>query len=124
MQAILLTNTISFFKILFQYLKFSIFTKMIIISHKAIRMFVIKHPELLPSLERWYNITLKADWSGFNDVKKYFNSVDAVGNGLFVFNIKGNDCRLIARIIFKTRTVFIRFIGTHKEYNLLNISEL
>jgi len=78
----------------------------------------------LPSLERWYIITLKADWSGFNDIKKHFNSVDAVGSGLFVFNIKGNDCRLIARIIFKTRTVFIRYIGTHKEYDLLNISEL
>lgn len=97
---------------------------MVIISHKAIREFAIEHPKLLPPLERWYYITLKAGWSGFNDIKNHFNSVDAVGNGLFVFNIKGNDCRLIARIIFKTRTVFIRFIGTHKEYDLLNISEL
>jgi len=60
----------------------------------------------------------------FADVKKSFNSVDAVGDGLFVFNIKGNDCRLIARILFKARTVFIRFIGTHREYDVLNISEL
>ena len=97
---------------------------MVIISHKAIREFTIVHPKLLRSLERWYNITLKADWQGFNDVKKNFNSVDAVGDGLFVFNIKGNDCRLIARIIFKTRTVFIRFVGTHKEYDLLDISQL
>lgn len=97
---------------------------MVIISHKAIREFVIEHPKLLPSLERWYRITLTADWQGFNDIKKQFNSVDAAGNGLFVFNIKGNDCRLIVRVIFKTRTVFIRFIGTHKEYDLLNIQEL
>lgn len=97
---------------------------MVIISHKAIREFARQHPKLLAPLERWYSITLKADWQGFNDIKKQFNSVDAVGNGLFAFNIKGNDCRLIVRIIFRTRTVFIRFIGTHKEYDLLNISGL
>lgn len=97
---------------------------MVIISHKAIRQFTIVHPELLSSLERWYSISLKADWKNFSDIKKDFNSVDAVGNGLFVFNIKGNDCRLIVRIIFKTRTVFIRFVGTHNEYDLLNINQL
>jgi len=97
---------------------------MVIISHKAIREFVVIHPNLLTALERWYAITLKADWQGFGDIKKQFNSVDAIGDGLFVFNIKGNDCRLIARIIFKTRTVFIRFIGTHKAYDLLDIKQL
>jgi mRNA interferase HigB len=108
----------------FYFLKFAIFTKVVIISHKAIREFVIEHPKLLPALERWYDITMKSDWQGFNDIKKDFNSVDSVGDGLFVFNIKGNDCRLIVRIIFKTRTVFIRFIGTHKEYDLVKIKDL
>ncbi len=75
---------------------------MVIISHKAIREFVTVYPKLETPLERWYNITTKADWQGFSDIKKQFNSVDAVGEGLFVFNIKGNDCRLIARVIFRT----------------------
>ena len=97
---------------------------MVIISHKVIREFAEKHPELSTALERWYDITTKSDWKGFNDIKEQFNSVDAVGDGLFVFNIKGNDCRLIARIIFRTRTVFIRFVGTHKEYDLINIATL
>ena len=97
---------------------------MVIISHKAIRKFATEYPKLLTPLERWYSITTNADWQNFSEMKKQFNSVDAVGNGLFVFNIKGNGCRLIVRIIFKTRTVFIRFIGTHKEYDLLNIQEL
>jgi len=97
---------------------------MVIISHKAIREFTNAHPELATSLERWYDITTKESWQGFNDVKKSFNSVDAVGDGLFIFNIKGNDCRLIARILFRTRTVFIRFVGTHNEYDKLNISKL
>jgi mRNA interferase HigB len=97
---------------------------MVIISHKAIREFSQTHPKLLTALERWYDITKKANWQGFNDMKKSFNSVDAVGEGLFVFNIKGNDCRLIARVLFRTRTVFIRFVGTHKEYDKLNILTL
>lgn len=97
---------------------------MVIISHKAIREFVVTHPKLQTPLERWYSITAKANWKDFSEMKKKFNSVDAVGDGLFVFNIKGNDCRLIARIIFRTRTVFIRFIGTHTTYDLLNLSEL
>ncbi|HEV8084646.1 MAG TPA: type II toxin-antitoxin system HigB family toxin [Chitinophagaceae bacterium] len=97
---------------------------MVIISHKAIRKFATEYPKFMIPLERWYSITMNADWQNFSDIKKQFNSVDAVGNGLFVFNIKGNDCRLIVKIIFRTRTVFIRFIGTHKEYDLLNIQEL
>lgn len=97
---------------------------MVIISHKAIREFAFKHPRLRPALERWYKITARSDWRGFNDIKNQFNGVDAIGDGLFVFNIKGNDCRLIVRIIFGTRTVFIRFIGTHEEYDLLDISKL
>lgn len=43
---------------------------MVIISHKAIREFAIEHPELLTPLERWYNITLEANWQGFSDIKK------------------------------------------------------
>ncbi len=97
---------------------------MVIISHRTIREFSQQHRDLTNALERWYAITSLANWSGFNEIKKDFNSVDAVGNGLFVFNVKGNDCRLIARIIFATRTVFIRFVGTHKEYDKLNLDTL
>ena len=60
---------------------------MVIISHKAIREFAVIHPNLLTALERWYAITTNADWQGFSDIKKQFNSVDAIGDGLFVFNI-------------------------------------
>ena len=75
---------------------------MVIISHRAIKEFVVLHPNLVTAVERWYTITTKADWKNFWDIKQQFNSVDAIGDGLFVFNIKGNDCWLIARIIFKT----------------------
>jgi len=97
---------------------------MVIISHKPIREHVEKYPHLSEPLERWYYLTKQADWHNYAEIKKSFNSVDAVGDGLFVFNIKGNDCRLIVRIIFRTRTVFIRFIGTHPEYDKIDISTL
>ena len=86
---------------------------MVVISKKAISEFVIKNPTAQVALERWYAIVEKADWKGFNDVRKDFNSVDAVGDGLFIFNIKGNDYRLSARIIFRTRTY------THCKYYLV-----
>lgn len=60
---------------------------------------------------------LDADWQQLTDIKKVFNYV---GNKRFFFNIKGNKYRLIAMIFFAIRTVFIRFIGTHAEYDKIN----
>lgn len=97
---------------------------MVILSKKTINEYAEQHPEHYTALERWYNITELADWKNFAEIKKDFNSVDNVGDSLFVFNIKGNDCRLIARIFFNVRTVFIRFIGTHSEYDKINIKNL
>lgn len=50
-------------------------------------------------------------------MKKTFNSVDAVGNDRYVFNIKGNNYRIVAMIFFDIRTIYIRFVGAHKEYD-------
>lgn len=97
---------------------------MIIVSHRAIREFSVKYPSLETALDKWYRQVLQSDWANFSDLKKSFNSVDSVGNSLFVFNITGNNCRLIARIIFRKRTVFIRFIGTHKQYDDLDLDTL
>lgn len=72
------------------------------------------------ALEDWHSKTKNAEWDNFADVKKTFNSVDSVGNGRFVFNIKGNSYRLIALIKFTLKLVYIRFIGTHKEYDKID----
>ncbi|WP_353723228.1 type II toxin-antitoxin system HigB family toxin [Dyadobacter sp. 676] len=88
------------------------------------RSFCINNPELEIPLDKWYVETLNADWPNFAAVRQTFNSADSVGNALFVFNMGGNRCRLIARIIFRTRTVYIRFIGTHKQYDDVNLSAL
>jgi mRNA interferase HigB len=71
---------------------------MVVISKAILVEFGIKHTDVVEPLNRWYEATKKADWKSFPEVKKSFNSVDAVGNDRNVFNIKGNDYRLVAMI--------------------------
>ena len=71
---------------------------MIVISYAAIKDFILKHKEVEDQLNNWYVIIKKGDWKNFNELRQFFNSVDAVGGDLYVFNIKGNKYRLIARI--------------------------
>lgn len=68
-------------------------------------------------MQDWVRKTEAAQWKTFADIKQTFNSVDYVGNQHYVFNIKGNDYRLVVVIQFTPQHVFIRFIGTHKEYD-------
>lgn len=97
---------------------------MVIISKAIINDFIITHPDASKALEKWYEDVKSADWKNFTMLKKTFNSTDSAGNDRYVFDIKGNQYRLIALIIFKIRTVFILFIGTHKEYDKVNASKV
>lgn len=92
-----------------------------IVTKKAIVDFDTIHPQAKTALEEWYKKTEKADWASFSDMKNTFNSVDSVGNKRFVFNIKGNDFRLVVIIIFHPKTVYIRFVGTHAEYDKIAV---
>ncbi len=97
---------------------------MVIISKAIIKEFAKEHPDAENALIKWYTETKAADWSDFKDVKNTFNSADVVANDRYIFDIKGNKYRLIALIIFKIRTVFILFIGTHKEYEKLDVANV
>jgi len=97
---------------------------MIIISKTIINDFCNEYTDACTPLSNWYIETKKSDWSQFADLKKSFNNTDYVGNDRYVFNIKGNDYRLIALIIFKTRTLFILFIGTHIAYDKIIANEV
>jgi mRNA interferase HigB len=88
---------------------------MVIISKSTLNKFGNDHPESKEALSNWYQITKNADWNNYHELKNTFNSADTVGNDRYVFNIKGNQYRLIALIIFDTRTLFILFIGTHND---------
>ena len=88
-----------------------------IISRKTIVQYYTDNPKAQIALEQWVEKTENAEWHSFADIKKTFNSVDSVGNQHYVFNIKGNDYRLIVVIKFTISHVLIRFIGTHAEYD-------
>ena len=90
---------------------------MLIISYAALRNFYQKHPGAEDALNNWYRAVEMADWGNFHEMKNVFNSVDAIGDNRYVFNIRGNTYRLIAVVIFRSRTVYIRFVGTHAEYD-------
>jgi len=95
---------------------------MVIIKKKTLDNFALQHADALVPLKLWYQTTRKANWSSFTDVKKDFPSADYVGNERYVFNIKGNAYRLVAVIRFKIRTVFIKLIGTHAEYDKIDVT--
>ncbi len=86
------------------------------ISKTALRGFWEKHPDAERVLRNWYKITLKADWNDLADVKKDFSHADQVG-GCIVFNIGGNKYRLITKIKFRHKIVYVRFVLTHAEYS-------
>jgi mRNA interferase HigB len=88
-----------------------------IITHSAITQYAKLHPDARLALDEWYIKTEQSQWNCFADIKQTFNSVDSVSNKRYVFNIKGNSHRLIALILFAPQIVYIRFIGTHAEYN-------
>jgi mRNA interferase HigB len=87
-----------------------------IISRKALKEFWEAHPDSESSLSRWFKIVEKTDFQTFNEIRQTFPSADKVGE-LIVFNIGGNDYRLIASIHFNRNKVYIRHVLTHAEYD-------
>lgn len=88
-----------------------------IFTEQALKEYAQAHPEAKVALQEWVTIVKRSKWTCFADVRKTFNSVDNVGNQHYVFNIKGNTYRLIVVIKFTIQFVYIRFVGTHAEYD-------
>ena len=88
-----------------------------IIAKKTLVEFYTKHRDAQTALEEWYEKTENAEWEYFAQVKRAFKTADYVGNKRVVFNIKGNRYRLVVLVLFKIQMVYIRFIGTHSDYD-------
>lgn len=91
-----------------------------IVTYRRIQEYCDRQPDASIALQLWYNKTSKAEWHTLTDIRKVFGSADYVGNSRYVFNIKGNHYRLVAIIIFASQKVYIRFIGTHPEYEKID----
>lgn len=74
-------------------------------------------------LRAWYREALHADWSGPADVKRLYRNASFVGDRV-VFNIAGNKYRLVVRINYAYRIIYIRFIGTHREYDRIDVETI
>lgn len=95
-----------------------------IVTFLKIKEFIKKHSNSDVALCDWYYKTKQSEWENLSDVRQTFNSIDYIGNNRYVFNIKGNDYRLVAIIIFASKKVYIRFIGTHAEYDKIDCSNI
>ena len=88
-----------------------------IIARSTLVEYYTKNPQSKVALEEWYDKTKRAEWNSFADIKKTFNTVDYVGNNRYVFDIKGNNYRIVAIVIFINKKVYLRFVGTYEEYD-------
>lgn len=95
-----------------------------VIAISTLKEFWAKHPDCEQPLAESYIKVCRANWSSFNDMRNDFNSVDYVGNQRYVFNIKGNHYRLVVAVKFTPKIVYIRFVGTHDEYDKIDVSTI
>lgn len=95
-----------------------------IIAKRTLREFWELHPDSEQHLKTWYETAKKSDWKNANEVKQTYKSASVLKNNRIVFNIKGNDYRLIVKFNFERGWAFIRFIGSHKEYDKVDATNI
>ncbi len=95
-----------------------------IFAKSTLRKYWKKHQDSEQYLKTWYDTAMNSDWKTPNDVKETYSNASILKDSRIVFNIKGNDYRLVTKINFEKQWIFIRFIGTHNEYNKINAEKI
>lgn len=95
-----------------------------VIAKSTLRDFWAKHPDCEQQLKAWYQEAEDASWKGPNDIKKDYPSASILEGNRVVFNIKGNHYRLIVKINYSYGMVWIRFVGTHAQYNKIDATKI
>lgn len=101
-----------------------------IIARRTLRQFVDSlagqkdQPAVKAALDAWFDEVSKADWKSSADVKRLYATASIVSAERIVFNIKGNDYRLVVAVDFEKAIVWIRWIGTHKAYDRIDVTEV
>ena len=94
-----------------------------VIAKRTLKQFWELKPEYgdsRTSLEAWYAEAIRANWSTPQKIKSQFRSASILKNSRVVFNIAGNKYRLIVSIDYRRQVCFIKFVGTHKEYDFID----
>jgi mRNA interferase HigB len=83
-----------------------------------------KYPLAKNALFEWYHELVKSDFKNFNELKAAYGSASLIGDDRIIFNIMGNKYRLVVRIVFEYKAIQIKWFGTHKEYDKINVSTI
>ena len=95
-----------------------------VVAKKILREFWEKHEDCEQQLKAWFREAEKAEWENPNQLKEEYPSASILNQNRVVFNIKGNNYRLIVKISFDYQMLWIRFIGTHAEYDKINANTI
>jgi mRNA interferase HigB len=91
-----------------------------IIAVSYLREFWRKHPDAEQPLKSWVDEVRKANWNQPADIKEHYRSASILKNRRVVFNIKGNACRLVVSVAYRFQAVYVKFVGTHAEYDAID----
>ena len=95
-----------------------------VISVKTLKSFWEKHPDADSPLRAWYTEARRANWRGPQDITTAYRTVSILRNNRVVFNVKGNTSRLVVAVKYELQVVYIRFIGSHAEYDKIKAEEV
>jgi mRNA interferase HigB len=95
-----------------------------IIARKTLLDYCRKYPEAAVALQEWYHELLQCEFKSFNELKKVYGNASLVGDDRVVFNIMGNNFRLVVRMVFEYKAVQIKWFGTHKEYDRIDVGSV
>ena len=93
-----------------------------IIAISTLRALWEKHPDAQVPLRAWYALASRAQWKSPTDIKKAYGNASFTANNRVVFNIKGNDYRLVVLVRYEKGLMFVKFVGTHAQYDKIDVS--
>jgi len=93
-----------------------------IVALSTLRAFWLKHPDAEVPLRAWYTLASRANWKTSSQIKSAYRSASFVGSSRVVFNIKGNDYRLVVLVRYDKGLMFVRFVGAHPQYDRTDVT--
>jgi len=96
----------------------------LMIKISTLRAFWDKHPDAETPLSAWYALASRASWNTPADIKEAYRNASFTANNRVVFNVKGNDYRLVVAVRYDRRLMYIRFIGTRRQYDKIDVETI
>ena len=95
-----------------------------IIARSTLKKFWLKHSDAEQPLKAWFDDASRHNWQSPSDIKDVYANVSIIANNRVVFNIKGNSYRLVVHVRYDISIIFVRFIGTHQEYDKIDAKNI